>query len=237
MFRVSKVSKTVCVANVRSYSRAILTKLENNNALIYGIMGTNVLVFGAWYQSRTDYALNRFMVNNFTTSYHSVLKRYKLHTLVTSMFSHMNISHLALNMVTLYFFGSQALAVLGARSFMALYFGGGITASGCHVLLPYIVPDSWSRRLRHSMYANALGASGAVSAVVAWSIFNAPFSIVYVYFVLPVPAALFGVLYLSSEFWDLYQGGSGSGNAAHIGGAAFGASYFLLKNSRRFLRR
>jgi membrane associated rhomboid family serine protease len=234
MIQVFRKSKSF-VASARKQS--VMRSLPNDQRLIFGIIGTNVAVFGAWYQSQNDYAISRFLRDNFTVSHQGVLRQYKIHTLVTAMFSHMELSHLALNMITLYFFGTQALAVLGARSFMSLYFGGGLTASCCHVFWPDVAPASWTRRLRGSMYAPALGASGAVSAVVAWSIFYAPLSIVYVYMVIPVPAALFGIFYIGSEFQDLYKGNTMAGNAAHLGGAAFGASYFLLRNSRRFLRR
>jgi membrane associated rhomboid family serine protease len=37
-----------------------------------------------------------------------------------------------------------------------------------------------------------IGASGAVGAVLAWSIFSNPSQIVYLYMIVPVPAALLG---------------------------------------------
>lgn len=234
MFRFARLSGSL-VGYVRRQS--VLRSLPNDQRLILGIIGTNVAVFGMWYQSENNYRILKFLRENFTVSHNGILRGYKFHTLFTAMFSHMDITHLALNMITLYFFGSQALAILGARSFLSLYIGGGITASCCHVLWPEFAPESWSRRLRASIYAPALGASGAVSAVVAWSIFYAPLNIVYVYMIIPVPAALFGIFYIGSEFQDLYHGNTMSGNAAHIGGAAFGASYYLLKNTRKFLRR
>lgn len=236
MLQFSRVTK-LAASRARHFSSRKFSVDALGDKVLYGIIGTNVVVFGAWYQSQSNFTLSRFMRENFLVSYNGVVHSYKLHTLFTSIFSHMDASHLAMNMFTLYFFGTQTIAYLGARAFLSLYLGGGLTASCCHVLWPKVAPESWAYRLGRSMYAPALGASGAVSAVVAWAICNAPTSVVYVYMVLPVPAALFGVFFLGSEFLDLYGGNTLSGNAAHLGGAAFGASYFLLKNSRRLLRR
>ena len=53
--------------------------------------------------------------------------------------------------------------------------------------------------------------------MVAWSILNNPSSIIYVYMIIPVPAAVFGVLYIGHEMWGLYNGGTGHANVAHLG--------------------
>ena len=75
-----------------------------------------------------------------------------------------------------------------------------------------------------------------VSAVVMWSILNNPTSIIMLYMIIPVPAALFGVLYIGNEVRGLYSGGTGTANIAHLGGVAFGGLYFF-RNFKRFMRR
>ena len=62
----------------------------------------------------------------------------------------------------------------------------------------------------------------AVSAVVMWSILSNPTSIIMLYMVIPVPAALFGVLYIGNEVKGLYSGGTGTANVAHLGSIAGG---------------
>ena len=49
--------------------------------------------------------------------------------LVTSMFLHANIWHLAVNMYSLYFAGSLLEQVIGRWRFALLYFGSGIAGS------------------------------------------------------------------------------------------------------------
>ena len=55
---------------------------------------------------------------------------------------------------------------------------------------------------------------------------------VYVYMVLPVPAALVGVLFLVKDLSGLYSGGGAEANAGHLGGAVIGATYFLMTRGR-----
>lgn len=56
-----------------------------------------------------------------------------------------------------------------------------------------------------------------VAGVVTWSILYNPTSIIMLYMIIPVPAALFGVLYIGNEVSGLYSGGTGTANIAHLG--------------------
>ena len=49
----------------------------------------------------------------------------------------------------------------------------------------------------------ALGASAAVNAVVLLTILLNPYSTVYIYAVLPVPAALLGLLYIGGDMFGV----------------------------------
>lgn len=236
--------KTSLSRGRQHYSRLIRArKLSSRHALpvsdgnvIYGLIGVNACVFGAWHMAETDYRQLRMMDKHFLLSYNNFWREGRLHTLITSVFSHQSFGHFAGNMLTLYFFGSSAIAILGARHFLTLYFGGGLFSSLCTVTWPDLIPSSWPASWQRSRYAPALGASGAVSAVVTWSILNHPTSIIMLYMIIPVPAALFGVLYIGNEVRGLYRGGTGTANIAHLGGVAFGGAYFF-RNFRRFMRR
>lgn len=220
--------------NITVYNRrsSFFNLPRDGNTYLYGIIGVNTAVFCAWTLSKNDRRFFRFMQNNFTLSSYGVLQKFRLHTLVTAMFSHADTFHFAANMITLYFFGSQAMMALGTTSFLSLYFAGGLVASACHILWPYVIPRSWPARYSASKYSPGLGASGAISAIVAWTIMRFPTSMVYIYFMIPVPAALFGVMYIGKDVYDLYQGGSGVGNASHLGGALVGCLYCM----KRFIR-
>ena len=133
----------------------------NNDKVIYGLIGINATVFAGWYQAQSDYHLRNLMNQNFLLSYYGVWRNWRVHTLLTSVFSHQSIGHLAGNMLTLYFFGTSAIAMLGARQFLSLYLGGGLFSSLCTVTWPDLIPHSWPASWQRSRYAPALGASGA----------------------------------------------------------------------------
>jgi membrane associated rhomboid family serine protease len=198
-----------------------------------GIIGANVAVFAAWQFADTP-SRRKFMFKNFTMSSDGVIHQHRYHTLLTSMFSHKDIFHLSSNMITFYFFSTNVLYSLGSQRFIQLYIGGGLFSGLTLILWPYSVPRTWPARYKVNTYSPALGASGAVNAIVMYSILSAPREIILVNFLLPLPAALFGGLFILKDSYELYHGGGNIGNAAHLGGAFFGASVFALKRFRRF---
>ena len=119
--------------------------------------------------------------------------------------------------------------VLGGQRFLAMYMGAGLLSSACFALWPSMAPRSWPSSGRSSQFVSGLGASGAVCAVVTWSILTFPTRIVYLYAILPIPAFIFGAGYLLNESYGLYTGHPNVSNIAHLGGAAFGALWFALK--------
>ena len=143
------------------------------------------------------------------------------------MFVHADFQHLAFNMMSLYFLGSaleyelifQFGFLKGEINFLLLYLLGGLFST----LIPY------ARNHNNPSY-RSLGASGAVSAVVfAFIIWN-PFAQLLIFFAIPMPAWLFGVLYLAFEIWSDKKGNTGIAHDAHIGGAIFGVIFILIIN-------
>jgi membrane associated rhomboid family serine protease len=142
------------------------------------------------------------------------------------MFIHADWAHLIFNMFSLYFLG-QILAFSFTNSFgqeggmihfAILYFFGGIFAS----LFPYI-------RNHENPNYTSLGASGAVSAVVfAAILWNPTMKLALLFLPIPIPAYIFGPLYLAFEYFALRKGKGNIAHDAHIGGALFGILYVLL---------
>lgn len=145
-------------------------------------------------------------------------------TVITSIFMHdyRNFWHIFTNMVTLYFFGSYLLSLVGDRKFLLVYFGGGLLGSIMFILLAPLTGD---------VFATVVGASGAVFSVGGALAVLVPNSKVLFFFFLPLPlwvAILLGFLMISSGVaWQ-----------AHLGGLVFGlvAGYFFRRQQYRRVR-
>ncbi len=143
-------------------------------------------------------------------------------------FIHANWMHLIFNMITMFYFGQNVeLAfksyfgeIMGSIHFLLLYFLGMILASAY----------TYFKHQDDSYYA-ALGASGAVSAALFASILLSPTSSLYIFpLPIPIPAIIFGPLYLA---YCIYMGRAGRDNVghdAHFFGAVFGLVYTLAIN-------
>ena len=218
-----------------SYRARIMT--TNPDMIVYGIIGVNVSVYLLWQQR----SARRFMIEHFTTSVNHI-KALRFHTLLTASISHFDTSHLFFNMLGLYFMGPGAIAAMGNWRFLQLYFFGGIFASCGQLTADYLTatmkspngrpPVLFQRRLQKNKVS--LGASGSVSAVVAYSILMNPTATFYLYMIVPIPAALFGVYFVGKDIVGLFNDRSTVGNAAHLGGAAFGALTFMHHRRRLF---
>ena len=199
----------------------------NKGTLIVGhIMTANFAVFGLWNASANDKKIQRFLMENFTVSYNNVIHNNNYHTLITSALSHKSFSHLCSNMITLYFFGSDVAAVLGPRKFAALYFTACGVSSLAQIYSPYYVPKNWlspynpylEMPRQQSDAISSLGASGALSSVIAYSVLLFPGSKVLVLLFIPMPMALFGVGFIGRDLYGYYQGTGNVGYGAHLGG-------------------
>lgn len=138
--------------------------------------------------------------------------------ILTHGFIHSDGMHLAINLFVLWEFGSVVEREFGA-GFPFLYFGAIIVAS-----IPAIVKH------KNNISYNSLGASGAVSAVLMAFIVAHPSHTLLLFFVIPIPAILAGLLFFIFERSMQKRGGTGIAHDAHIYGAGFGLIYALIKD-------
>jgi len=145
---------------------------------------------------------------------------------------HADFTHLLFNMVTLFFFGTLVerfyQARLGDYGF-AFFYTLGLIAS--------ILPTWW--RHRGDAGYRSLGASGAVMGVLFASILFDPWMLIYVFAAVPIPAIVYGVLYVAYELWADRRGRDRVNHSAHLWGAAYGVGFSLLVDpgiAARFLR-
>ncbi|MBA7614512.1 hypothetical protein ES703_21777 [subsurface metagenome] len=143
-------------------------------------------------------------------------------TIVTNMFIHSpfpSIGHILANMLTLYFFGSYLMRLVGERNFFIVYFLGGILGNIFYIVLA-------------NPFSVAIGASGAVFAVGGALTVLRPKLTVFI-FPIPVPIPLWiavigGFIILSFFPRVAWQ--------AHLGGLVVGliAGYLFRRRPRFF---
>lgn len=170
-------------------------------------------------------AFNRHeLMYKYNFNAYQVVHRKQWYRVITHAFLHANWEHLIVNMIVLYSFGSALYRYfyiyIGDNLFL-LYFGvyfGGIVISSLYTL--YREKDNYNY--------NAVGASGAVSAVTFACIFFDPLSKIYFMMVLPIPAILFGVLYLGYSYYMGKKNIDNVGHDAHFWGAVYGFVFPII---------
>jgi membrane associated rhomboid family serine protease len=141
-------------------------------------------------------------------------------------------THLIINMLVLYSFGDVVEIFLkfhfGPKSyiyFLLLYIGGIIFS---------ILFDFYKNK--DNVYYNAVGASGAVSAIVFSSIILYPGGSIYLFFIpIPIPSAIFGILYLVYSAYMSKRAKDNVGHNAHFWGAIFGVIFTIVLKPKLFL--
>lgn len=152
-----------------------------------------------------------------------VIHRSQWYRAISYAFIHADYGHLLVNMFVLWMFGSVCEEYLdhyigsGGLHFLSLYFLS-LFVSNIYSLIKH----------RNDYYYSAVGASGAVMAVVFTYIFFDPWNKLYFFGIIPIPGIVFGLLYL---VYSLYMGKHGRdniGHDAHFIGAIFGILYPIL---------
>ncbi len=132
-----------------------------------------------------------------------------------------SVIHIAGNMFVLWMFGRDVEAVYGRKEFLRLYL---VTIVVAGFIWSVVV------QLQGAAAATIIGASGAVTAVVILYALNFPHRTILLFFVLPVPAWLVGVLMVFVDLFGMTAQQAGNvAYAAHLAGAAFGFLYFRFK--------
>lgn len=146
-------------------------------------------------------------------------------------FVHADLMHLMFNMVTLYSFGMAIENFLypvffqgQSRILYVVLYALAIVFSG--------IPDFFKYQDIPSY--RALGASGAVSAVIFSAILLEPTMPLRFFFIpVDIPGWLFGILFLGLSAYLAKRGGSNIGHSAHFWGGVFGLVFTYLA-SRAF---
>ena len=159
-------------------------------------------------------------------SAYDIWHRRKWYRMLSYGLIHGGWGHLLFNMLTLYFFGEVVEKYFGAAFgepvgvilYVVLYVSA-IAVSTIGDLVKY----------RDDPYYSAVGASGAVSAILFASILFEPKMGIYIYFIpIPIPGYIFAPLYLLYCWWAARKNADNIGHSAHFWGAVYGLVFPLL---------
>jgi membrane associated rhomboid family serine protease len=163
------------------------------------------------------YGSSQLLENGYLKPYRTVREN-TWYELFTSGFLHANIGHLFVNMFTLYFFGRIMERILGPVYFLGLYITALLVAA-----IPSVI------KFKDDPNYATLGASGAVGGVLFAYILLFPLESIYLLFIpIPIPAVIFGVLYLVYSMYESKQARGKINHEAHIAGSVWGMVYLLL---------
>lgn len=142
----------------------------------------------------------------------------------SSAFLHVDVAHLAFNMLTLYFFAPVVTSFLGTPSFLMIYLGSLLCGN---LLTLQFHKDEYHYR--------AVGASGAVTGILYSAILLQPGMNLYMFFIpIPIPAYIFGIVYLLYSIYGMKSRTDNIGHTAHFGGAIGGYLITLSKEPQLF---
>jgi len=155
-----------------------------------------------------------------------VYHHFHIHRIFTHSLIHADWVHLIVNMYVLYIFGEVCM------NNFTLYFGA---KAGLYFLELYLFSLVFSSifsifKNKNNPYYSAVGASGAVTAIVFTSIFFDPWNKLWFFGIVPVPGIVFGVLYLAYSMYMGKKNTDNIGHDAHFFGALFGFVFPIIIN-------
>lgn len=180
------------------------------NIFLIGIIALNVIVSFKAFNDEYFFRKYEFHVGS--------IRAGEQIRMVSSAFLHADLPHLAFNMLTLYFFAPAVYETLGNLSFMLIYFGSLVFGS---LLTMLFHKDDYNYR--------AVGASGAVTGILYSAILMYPDMTIGIFMIIPMPAYIFGILYLLYSIYGMRAKNDNIGHTAHFGGAIGGYALTLLK--------
>ncbi|MBN1599609.1 MAG: rhomboid family intramembrane serine protease [Bacteroidales bacterium] len=171
---------------------------------------------------------NRAVFARLQFNAYQIYHRKEFHRLLTHGFVHANWWHLLINMFVLYYIGSYV-----EKIFYQLANEGIINYPVLDYIILYLLSIIFAStislvRFKDNYLYNSVGASGAVSAIVFFSIFFQPWEKLYLYGIIGIPGIILGIIYLVYSQYMSRKGGDNINHDAHFLGAVFGFVYPLF---------
>lgn len=190
--------------------------------ITYAIIGLTVAI--SLFAMNNEQLFSKLKFNAYDARHSNQIYRFFTYGLI-----HAGYLHLIINMLVLYSFGRVV------ESYFGIYFPG---KGGFYYLLLYVgglilsVIPAYGKH-KNDIFYNAVGASGAIAAVLFTSIILHPAGRIMI-FPIPVgiPAPLFGILYIAYEYYMSRNSRDNIGHDAHLWGAIFGIIFTAILNPK-----
>lgn len=167
-------------------------------------------------------------VLNYIFALYPIDAGFQLWQLFTYMFMHGGLMHLLFNMFALWMFGMELENTWGSKKFLIYYLVCGLGAALANLFIAPIFGPT----------GPTVGASGSIYGVLLAFGMLFPDRPIFLYFLLPIKARYFVMMYIALE---LYAGMTGTPDGiahfAHLGGAAVGFIYLMIDMDRIPLRK
>ncbi|HRK27948.1 MAG TPA: rhomboid family intramembrane serine protease [Chitinophagales bacterium] len=175
-----------------------------------------VLFFFAGAPQTHENILEWFMV---TASLQKLI--WKPWSVVSYMFLHSGLWHLAFNMLTFYIFGNIVYDFLGNKKILPIFIMGGIAGALLCTVMFNLIPA-----LHKFLEVPMLGASAGVMAIMLAAATLAPDREINLMFLGPVKIKYIAMFFILFDLITIPKENPG-GHIAHLGGAVFG--YFFIR--------
>ena len=168
---------------------------------------------------------NRYLFDKLRFNASHVVYGKEYHRLLTYAFLHADWAHLFINMFVLWMFGrliedtyAYWWGMKGTVLFLSLYLTAIVVSTLADV-----------KKHKENYNYNAVGASGAVSAIVFAFILIYPMQkISFIFIPIGIPAFIFGILYLLYSTYMAKKQRDNIGHSAHFWGGVYGFLFTIL---------
>lgn len=160
---------------------------------------------------------NKNMYNKWMMNPYRIYHNNQYYRFITSGFIHGDWMHLFFNMFAFYSFGE-------ALEYYLYMYTGTMTQFyfyGIYMVALIVSDIPTYLKNKDNEHYNSLGASGAVAAIIFACVVISPLSKISIYFI-PIPAFIFGFLYLGYSYYSSKKSLGGINHDAHFYGAIFG---------------
>ena len=181
----------------------------SDSIITYAIIGITAITSYAAFQ-------NNILLNQLLFYPAQMKERNEWWRFITHGFIHADFPHLIFNMLTLFFFGPTV-----ERVFYQLFDNHLVYPLFYFTALIFSSVPSYFKH-KNNYYYRALGASGAIAAVLFTTIMFDPWQRLLFNFFIPIPAILFAVGYVAYSSYMSKKGDDNIGHEAHLWGAVFG---------------